>query len=67
MVTNGKKSGSYHKTTMAGRKVPFLDLYLVKGADIRKWQESKIVRAKMMAGFLSRNLSLKKRLARYEG
>lgn len=46
--------------------MPFLDLYLVRGIEIRKWQESDTIRAKMMAIILSKNLSLRKRLERYE-
>ena len=47
-------------------KVPFLDLYLVRGTEIRKRQESKIIKAKMMARLVTQNWILKMRLKRWE-
>lgn len=47
-------------------KIPFLDLYLVSGATIRKEQKIKTIRNGMMTSFLQENTDLKRRLARYE-
>jgi len=67
MVTSVKKLGLNDKATITGWKVPFLDLYLVRGTEIRDSQESKIIKAKMMARLLKHNWILKKRLERWEG
>ena len=44
MVTSGKKSGSSDKTAVEGMKIPFLDLYLVRGEKVRLWQKTKAIR-----------------------
>ena len=67
MVTNGKKSGSNDKAEITGRKLPLLDLYLVQGARIRKQQEVKKIRAKIMVKLLFEIQILKMRLKRWEG
>ena len=67
MVTSGKKSGSSDKTAVEGMKIPFLDLYLVRGEKVRLWQKTKAIRNRMMGSFLQENTDLKRRLAQYEG
>jgi len=49
------------------RKLPFLDWYLVRGAEIRRRQESKKIKAKMAGILMRENTVLRRRLARYEG
>ena len=66
MVTSVKKTDVGDKTEAAGRKIPFLDWYLVGGTEIRKLQESRKIRAKIMERLLSENISLRRHLARYE-
>ena len=65
MVISGGKSdlGNYKLPF----KLPFLDLYLVKGVKIRRLQESKKTQAKNMEKMLRENIFLRRRLARYEG
>ena len=48
-------------------KLPFVDWYLVRGADIRKFQENRALRNKLAGRLLNENYTLKKRLRRYEG
>ena len=67
MVTSRKKSGSNDKVAITGWKLPFLDLYLVPGARIRKQQEVKKIRAKIMVKLLFEIQILKMRLKRLEG
>ena len=55
------------KNPKTPRKLPFVDLYLVPGAKIRKWQKTKAIRNGMMRNILHENTDLKRRLARYEG
>jgi len=67
MVTSVKKSGRGNKVAMSGRKLPFLDLYLVRGVEIRRRRQSSAIATKILGKLLAENRSLKKRLARWEG
>jgi len=67
MVTRVKKSGRDDKVAMSDRKLPFLDLYLVRGAEIRRRRESKVIGTRILVKLLEENRSLKGRLERWEG
>jgi len=52
---------------LKAKKLPWCDWFVVRGSEIRRAENSRAVRNKVMARILHSNLVLQKRLARYEG
>ena len=58
-----KKSVKNVQTKSAKIKIPFCDMYIVKGSELRKDEESKKIGDKIMAKIVRENHFLRKRLA----
>ena len=51
------------KSKKATLKIPLLDIYLVRGCELRRLEQSRAIRNKVTARLLAQNMELRKRLA----